>query len=1000
MLVNSSESVSSAGAKKILGWFLEGLVLVVALWLVFFLAGRALRHVAIVQIAELTHTRIKARSIDFNLDGSVFIEKLILRPHREQKYDDAILKAERVYARFGIGSLLLLRPRLKEIHIDNFVFNAQHDLDTGQWNVAALKISPPKGGPGKVPLIRLEKGTLLYSKVSNSQIKVVAEIPLDARFGPTEETWRGYSFKVTTAERPGFGKSNLNGLWEPGKIVVTGGISSADIPAFERSWVINVLTAELNYDQSNAYSLKLRVRDLFGMHTPAGDASAFDRPAFLEKFGLFAALQRFFHRYQPEGQVNIDLEAVGNLERLSESTLNGEVRCKDVLICDRKFPYLMEHLTGQVEFTEKGVSLNNISGWHNDVKLFFNGWVKDFGPDWRYQVEMTSDNMNLDSDVYNALSEKQKKLWSAFSPSGPATIKYTFSRQPQTGKKNTLGVDLLGIEAKCRHFPYPLKNLTGRLLFDSDSITLSGLVSQWEGCKIDIGGKVTERRSERPIYDISIAAEDVPLDSTLAAALSDSQRFFYNRLNMDGLADAEVKVLTSKDNSGAANFTANVTLKNASLNVEDFPLVVSDISARAVITRDLIRVEDFTGLHSDGLLSLTGLIWPGTEEEKLRYCLSLNTEQTQLSDDLFGLLPASLGKIIAGLEPEGKINYTAHLNKAGGERCPDFAIDVDCLGVSAHLDPFKNPLKNITGRLTITEDGIEMGAFAANIAEDSFIMPITSSIKINGQITPSDGAFSSGWLVLAAEASKIKGKSFTNLQADLDYNQDSQSWVTERLIADGYGGRLIGKFEFKRPAEVTPGYLLEVGFYNVDLKQFLSDGEPEEATRNDYTSGKMSGSLSLAADLDDASSRIGRCRLKITDMQVGKLSPLAKLLQVLQLTEPEDYAFDQMLVDSYIKHDRLFVEKFDLSGKALAFNGSGWMDLRTQVVDLTLTARGRRVATAEPSIWQSLAEGLGIAVVRMDVDGYLYDPEVTTTTLPVIEATLQLLGTKPTGPNL
>ena len=129
-------------------------------------------------------------------------------------------------------------------------------------------------------------------------------------------------------------------------------------------------------------------------------------------------------------------------------------------------------------------------------------------------------------------------------------------------------------------------------------------------------------------------------------------------------------------------------------------------------------------------------------------------------------------------------------------------------------------------------------------------------------------------------------------------------------------------------------------------------------------------------------------------MEVGKLSPLAKLLYVLKLTEPKDFAFEQMVVDSYIKGDKLLFEKFDLSGQAIAFSGSGWMDLAGDNVDLVLTARGKRLAAAEPSVVQSLAEGLGQAVVRVEVTGNVHDPQVTTRTLPVIEDSLKILGTK------
>jgi hypothetical protein len=81
------------------------------------------------------------------------------------------------------------------------------------------------------------------------------------------------------------------------------------------------------------------------------------------------------------------------------------------------------------------------------------------------------------------------------------------------------------------------------------------------------------------------------------------------------------------------------------------------------------------------------------------------------------------------------------------------------------------------------------------------------------------------------------------------------------------------------------------------------------------------------------------------------------------------------------------------------------MDLPTEEINLTLAARGPRVA-AGPStpgssnpmdrIWeplQSLTEGLGGAVVRMEVTGTASNPHVQTKALPVIEDSLRILGT-------
>jgi hypothetical protein len=101
-----------------------------------------------------------------------------------------------------------------------------------------------------------------------------------------------------------------------------------------------------------------------------------------------------------------------------------------------------------------------------------------------------------------------------------------------------------------------------------------------------------------------------------------------------------------------------------------------------------------------------------------------------------------------------------------------------------------------------------------------------------------------------------------------------------------------------------------------------------------------------------------------------------------------------MVVDSYIQGNGLFFEHLDLSGEALAFTGSGWMNLQNQNVDLVLFARGERLAAAEPSVFQSLTEGVSQALVQMELSGNYNDPKVTTTTLPVIRESLGIFGVK------
>ena len=1080
--------------KKIIRLLVASLVLTPILWFFYIEAGRTLSHIAIRQIAKLTNTNIRTGPIEFQTDGSVFIEQLVINPKKGSGHD-TILKAKRVYARFNIGSLLLLRPRLKAVDIDNFVFNAQYDLDTGLSNLSGLTIKPPKGQIGKMPRISLKNGTLQYSKISNGQSQIAVSVPLDASFGLDEKPEKGYSFDITTATMSsGFSKNRLKGFWKPGIVTIAGGISSVDVPELEMAWFVDVLAAEFKYDRNNDFSLTLSMPDLQSRRNDALDNLASVGSVFLGKSGLFTALQGFLDLYQPQGMVDAELKMWGNLSRLSESMMAGKVNCRDVTFCYCGFQYAIEHLAGQIDFTKNSVTLNNLSGRHGDTRFFINGSCSDFGPNLKYGIRITSDNMPLDNDLYDALKTKQKEFWSAFSPTGSAAIDFQLTRQTQTDKEMKLAVELHGAEAVYRHFPYPLQNLTGRLLFDRNKVIFSDVTSQVSQRKITLNGEIETRGDDKPpMYDFLIKVNNVPLDATLQAALTDKQKNLYQQFCPAGFADGLIKVSTQ--DSGTASVIASLSFKNASLKLEQFPLPVSGITAKTIFTPDLITVKEFAGRYGDDSVSLTGQVHLDQEYQRSNYHLSLKLEQTLLNDDLFNLLPDSLRKIISEFKPEGRVNLSADLNKESLTEPPDYSITLKCLHNSVTIPKFPYPLKDITGTLTINDNSIKLRDITAitdvNVPIDSNL----PTIKLNGEIILADDTYSSVLLQLSAKdfifddrfalalpkhvrplydklspaglfdldfenirlshtddgrklidfdgtvnlqnssikmsgittelnaafktkgryttgegfsscqsafnggTLKIHGKSFTNLKAHIFYDPDSRNWSTHDLIADLYGGKLKGKFEFKQPAEQVGEYVLQTGFENVDLKQFLSDTASGQVPEKGHTSGKMNGSLSLNASLGDNSSRIGTCRLSISDMQVGKLSPLAKLLQVLQLSGPEDYAFDQMYVDSYIKRNELFVRKLDLSGQNLAFYGSGSIDLKTRNINLALTSRGKRLATDDPSILQSLTEGLGQAVVRMDVTGNFYDPKITTKSLPLIEQTLQIFGSKPETQN-
>lgn len=1053
--------------------------------------ARALPGIAATEISRLTSTQVEMGPFRFHRNASVSIDGMIVRPEREEPfYDDAILRAKSVHAKFSLGSLLLLSPQVTEIRIEDFAVNVQCDLDSGRWNVGGWQLRPSSGRGARVPLVTLRRGRLRYCKVSGGQTEVVTSVPIEVRFGfPAIGDDERYGFEIKTAKLSGgYGDSALRGAWSPGRFEMAGGLSSTDIPSLERAWAIDVLAADLRYDESGAYELNAQVRDLHSKHSPEVDAFRLAADKAAPQSGPIAAAQRFFARYRPFGKVaSIDLLARGRFDALSESEITGAVVCEDLSIRDSRFPYAIDHLTGTVEFSESGVTLNQLKGRHGDVNVHIQGWTRGFGENRQHQYQITSDNMVLDDDLYAALKPDQKRIWDAFQPRGVVAVDYRLNRSSPSNRHSYIAVDLHGVAATYRRFPYPLREMTGRVYIDHESVILTDVVAAGDGRRIRLDGEVAKRDTSRPIYDIAIDAADIPLDATLRQALPEHYRALTKRFEATGTADIRGRVFTRDEpnHAEAISFAADASVRNATLQVDAWPVVLSDLSAEVSITPDSATVRECVGRYRESEVRLAGGMQATEDGKPHRYHLNVTTSRTPLDETVLGLVPESIRDRVLAFRPEGVVDVAVDYERSDSDEPPDYTVAVTCLGNKINHESFPYPLQDVQGTVTVdgedvTFEGISAapalqtdpsltpsvrvdgrlslvpeshgeGTFTMRARDILFTEPLGQSLPetLRGiyrdsaprgpfdldietlKLTGSDrrrvefdgrmdlktcslnvsgagaelcgtldvagaydvgSGFSSGRMQFAAERLSVKGKDVTDLKAELLYDPNSDTWSAENFLGRCHGGRLLGSLRIEPVEAGVVRYLATIGLVRVDLQKFLLGGRLDRAAERSYTSGTMNATLGLGARIGDGSSRLGVCRVDVADMQVGRVSPLAVLLSVLSLTEPSDYAFERMLIESYLKRDKLLIGTFDMSGRNLAFTGSGTMDLDDREIALTLTARGRRVAAARPSILQSLTEGLGGAVVRMEVTGTADEPKVETKTLPLIEDSLKILG--------
>ncbi len=994
----------------------------------YVIGGYFLERYAAGYIRNLSNARITYDALTFRYNGTVELRNLSVEPV-EAYFEGPLIEAGNLRVEFNWWSFLYFRPRIRSLILDDFEITAQCNLDNGRWNFGSIELKTRQKKARPLFGFSLEDGILRYSKIAEGQTRTIAEIPIDAQFDPDPTRPRGWVFDIHTAPTETTVRSILTGYIEPGMINVQGSVSSEDLPAVERTWQIRYLTANLNWRRNGEYVLRADIRDLEGSTKQSPDYFEINKMLFFEQVKPLASLQKFFARYNPVGRIDINLESLGNFNDLQASDFRATIHCRDTSINFYQFPYTIEKITGRIDVTAEKVTLKNLYGYHNDVGISINGFSSGFGEDWKCRIHISSDNMALDTDLYNAFASPQQAFWDYFNPSGRAVIDYYYIRRSPEEETAALAMELLQTSAQVRDFNYPLENLTGMVYIQDDRMSFVSVNAHRDDASILLNGRIDALRSSRPTYQLRIQAEGLPIDEALLHSLNPQQQQALEQFGARGMIDADIHVTTDRQTDRPYKIDADITLSQGTLEPNALAVKLENVSGQFALSGDQFEIRALQGQIGEQPIQLAGGM---SLAEPYDQYLTVDFPDTTLDDLRHFDITADMVESFERLTIAGPLNIRIRLARPNAQSslAPD-RITLRCSNNTITIPGLSHPLRNVDGRIDIElpfalriEELTAHSAAGPNdtngtLVVNGWILPFGDDVNqlecqfvldfndfdihgghdlsdIHGQIT-AEGRyrkkrgfqFGRGQFDLAHV--RLQQKRLEQVSGHFAFDPTQQQWESKHFTGLFYKGLMVGNARLGRgPSGWT--YQLWSGFEDVSLQAFLANADENAQRSTDHTQGILRGTLSIGGSLFDKQKRLGRCRFDITDMQVGKLSVPAKLLVALQLSQPTEYAFDQMVVDGYLEGSRMRLALIDLSGEAVAFEGSGVMDLAQDQVAIQLTARGPRVPQKKPSFLQSLTEGIGQAVVRLDVSGDINDPKIETRALPVIQDSFLIFG--------
>ncbi len=737
-------------SKRILWRCVIGMLVLLLLGTLYSLLVNKLPNLAIEQIGKLTHTDLKAKSITLGLNGAVEIRDLAILPKNEAISQNTILKAGTVRVKFSRTSLLLLKPKLKHVLIRDFLLDVQFDKDAGLWNMEGMAINTPATDKSNaMPAIELENGVLRYSTIENSTIgknfiDVLASIPVDATFELNKITEQGHHFQIKTAKIfQNIGQSILNGYWMPGRVTLTGGLSSRDTPSMERVWSIGAMAAQLEYDDQKNYTLTTSIQNLKSRLTslqPVWQAPKEMAPSS----SPIEAIEKFFARYQPSGRGHLKATVSGNLDYLSKSTYTANLTCVDVSILDRAFYYPIDHLAGLITFKTRAISSKALEGRHNVTPLRIRFDVDSSFSPARYVIHASSDQLPLDTDLYSALREEHKELWKRFNPHGFAAIEFQRKRVSATDIKKKLSIGLKNTQIQYEGFPYRLDNLTGSVVFERNRTDFSNLVSQVADRKIEINGFMQKQATYNDFY-LDVKAENIPLDNTLSRALPEKTRTGYDQLKMSGQTDASITIRPDPNLPGQVIIHTDLNLENATLYVLDKQLPLTNAQGQVTVSTKGIEIKSMEGLFYNDPFFVQGHIALDEQSKPTLYDLIVASEGLAI-DSVTEALPDRTVQIIKKFQPRGKIGFRAHLRRVKGSDELLCNAVIDCNGLTIEPKPYPYALRAYNGELTIDNEQLRF--------DDVWALPISQvskrkstegiGLRINGEALMEDSKFKSG----------------------------------------------------------------------------------------------------------------------------------------------------------------------------------------------------------------------------------------------------------------
>lgn len=636
---------------------------------------------------------VTVRSGHLSLSGTLLLSGVELGAG-EGKATLPLFSADSIEARFDWLSLLSGQLRATQLTAVRPTLYLIEDRATDRWNYERLRTpraaetqasgeAPAAAArPAALPVIILREARVEWAEVNAGHLNRTGAAIIEGQLAPDAVVPTMYRF-------------HMNQLLDVPAGLPAGGAAGAMVTG---TWEVATnrfaaVTSNIPLSEQLHRSMPRQVRNWWDEHRLSGSLAQF-RLSFDAEDGLV---------------LGADLNRVSMVQTL-QSEPGGPVHTVN-----------FRNVRGTLTFgiTRPLVRVSDLRGEVLGFAFTAEGEFRGASAESPFELTLKFPNANLTSDyppLFLAFPAAQD-LVQRIRPEGHFDLELSLKRLSWNGAVFPQGKVVCRV-ARMRfvHFPYPLSQVTGEILFNHEQVDFRNVTAKAEEASVTMTGTIGTVY-DNPSCDFTVSSNNCIFDDRMGACLPDKYRKVWDAFAIRATGGFVCKVQHARSRSDEHHVSVEVNVTDGRGYYRSVPLVFTHATGKIKFEGQDARLEGLqlvTGKDESGRVRIDGVVtYAGESLEDLRPVIDV-TADVPIDSGLLGALPEPLGRLVAGMDLGGRVTFAGSAARHE-DGTPKFIGALTLRDVHAATRDRQIDLSHISATARIDEMKLTLAALAVDI---------------------------------------------------------------------------------------------------------------------------------------------------------------------------------------------------------------------------------------------------------------------------------------------